>query len=860
MAPKHPLDDDEATSMISSLESPLFDDFKASTPSSTTSATSSVKKQRTSASKTWEEAREPHGEEPLRNAFKQRYWYCKHCIIHPFRSHNTQGARIHLASKHQVHITEDVDKTKADTQARLESTLDKQKEKKAVRMKETADRTLFEAVDRAAFNEALCQLICLRNLPFNCVEWPELRALLITVNYAADDVFCDSHTTVSHLLLRSFTAHRSVIAQKLYHALSKIHFTVDAWTAPNHTAYQAIVAHFVDESGSLQKALLALPEHRGRHGGEEQAAAFMEVIKAYNITHKLGYVTGDNHGSNDKMCRLVSAALLELDEPRKWDPVQHRIRCHGHVVNLASQAFLFARDPEAIDIPIAEAEADESNSTPADENLAKRLKKAEATNWRNQATLDLTLKSMDFLIKHYERSKSKHAGNLDLSSSIITSWLVFDKYYNLTDATPAYAAALLLHPSRREQYLIGYWKREWQEAAIEAVKKLWETQYKDRVLTHTTTLSTTGVEPDEYDLFEAQLQRDLESSAVKDELQRFIKADPIKIVTTALSWWLHPERREAFPNLSCMAIDILSIPAMSAEAERIFSGARRTISWERARLGAANVERTECLKSWIRNGLVSIDNPDDVLSADDWHELTELLALLKPLKMESKHVQSDPYDCQHGTLHEALTSIDFLMSKLESFKEQHKHLPSSHLKACINLGWKKLNKYYLLSDQTSAYRAAIVLHPHYKMGWFYKHWSDLHKDWIGQAKEAVEELYKDYCRRHSDEVQAPAKPTKELDGFTRYNTLDDDDDGLDELERHMAFDLLATPASSAADERQFSKAGHVLNEERFNTLDDLAEAYQCLKSWYEQDLVDEIDTGGSEPNALATPLPTVEID
>jgi len=49
-----------------------------------------------------------------------------------------------------------------------------------------------------------------------------------------------------------------------------------------------------------------------------------------------------------------------------------------------------------------------------------------------------------------------------------------------------------------------------------------------------------------------------------------------------------------------MAIDILSIPAMSAESERVFSGARRTISWERSSLGATVVEQTECLKSWIR--------------------------------------------------------------------------------------------------------------------------------------------------------------------------------------------------------------------------------------------------------------------
>ena len=53
-----------------------------------------------------------------------------------------------------------------------------------------------------------------------------------------------------------------------------------------------------------------------------------------------------------------------------------------------------------------------------------------------------------------------------------------------------------------------------------------------------------------------------------------------------------------------MAIDILSVPAMSAEPERVFSGARRRVSWERSRLGEENSERAECLKHWLRSGII----------------------------------------------------------------------------------------------------------------------------------------------------------------------------------------------------------------------------------------------------------------
>ena len=46
-----------------------------------------------------------------------------------------------------------------------------------------------------------------------------------------------------------------------------------------------------------------------------------------------------------------------------------------------------------------------------------------------------------------------------------------------------------------------------------------------------------------------------------------------------------------------------TIPAMSAETERIFSGAKITISPSRNRLGDDVIEATECLNRWYRAGL-----------------------------------------------------------------------------------------------------------------------------------------------------------------------------------------------------------------------------------------------------------------
>jgi len=63
---------------------------------------------------------------------------------------------------------------------------------------------------------------------------------------------------------------------------------------------------------------------------------------------------------------------------------------------------------------------------------------------------------------------------------------------------------------------------------------------------------------------------------------------------------------------------------MSDEAERVFSGVRRTISRDRARLGTLIVEMTELLGNWNKNDLirelhVSLEDNEviDVLGSDE---------------------------------------------------------------------------------------------------------------------------------------------------------------------------------------------------------------------------------------------------
>jgi len=53
-----------------------------------------------------------------------------------------------------------------------------------------------------------------------------------------------------------------------------------------------------------------------------------------------------------------------------------------------------------------------------------------------------------------------------------------------------------------------------------------------------------------------------------------------------------------------MAIDILSIPPISDELERCFSGARHTVLWDRGQLEAETIKLRELLKHWKKSGIL----------------------------------------------------------------------------------------------------------------------------------------------------------------------------------------------------------------------------------------------------------------
>jgi hAT family C-terminal dimerisation region len=73
-------------------------------------------------------------------------------------------------------------------------------------------------------------------------------------------------------------------------------------------------------------------------------------------------------------------------------------------------------------------------------------------------------------------------------------------------------------------------------------------------------------ELDKFDLITKNLDV-ISRSSEENEYEMYISQNPIQISGSALDWWLHDEQQQRWPWLSQMAIDLLSIPAMSNEPE-----------------------------------------------------------------------------------------------------------------------------------------------------------------------------------------------------------------------------------------------------------------------------------------------------
>lgn len=176
----------------------------------------------------------------------------------------------------------------------------------------------------------LLEFICTGRLPLSCVESEQFQALIRELNPSIYDYMWKSGNTVKAMLLAEFDRGKEILKLAFKDALSKVHISFDLWTSPNKLAMLGVVAHY-----------LALRKLLGNHSGENQGKILLEVAEEFDLSkEKLGYFISDNDSRNDLAVRFIAK---EMD---LGDPEVLRLRCIGHIINLACEAFLGAQEDE----------------------------------------------------------------------------------------------------------------------------------------------------------------------------------------------------------------------------------------------------------------------------------------------------------------------------------------------------------------------------------------------------------------------------------------------------------------------------------------------------------------------------------
>ena len=154
--------------------------------------------------------------------------------------------------------------------------------------------------------------------------------------------------------------------------------------------------------------------------------------------------------------------------------------------------------------------------------------------------------------------------------------------------SPLFATAVILYPGRSLCWLETRWNTgeqlAWLWDAKEGLEGYWTAWYRDQVNSESLPRPVSRQqklqakqEDGEYDQWlGTDLIRLRNGASDATELERYLRLKLPIGVDNPITWWM--DRRQEFPTLSTLALDLFSIPAMAADCERAFSLAKLTLT------------------------------------------------------------------------------------------------------------------------------------------------------------------------------------------------------------------------------------------------------------------------------------------
>jgi hypothetical protein len=192
-----------------------------------------------------------------------------------------------------------------------------------------------------------------------------------------------------------------------------------------------------------------------------------------------------------------------------------------------------------------------------------------------QGSLSTVLPGMDMLLSHLEKAKKESTpASTAFRSAIEAAWVKLDHYNGLTDSTPVYAVAVVLDPRMKLEYFKRNWKPEWVTDLKPKLRRMYEGYRQENIETDVNPMMDGGngasVDDSKIDISAWCFGADPNA---RDDLEEYLAAPLVRMENNKefdrMQWWV--ASLTIYPTMARMAFDILSIPAMSVECERVFS-------------------------------------------------------------------------------------------------------------------------------------------------------------------------------------------------------------------------------------------------------------------------------------------------
>jgi hypothetical protein len=198
----------------------------------------------------------------------------------------------------------------------------------------------YGQIKEVRLRELLVKWIIDRRHAFLEVEAQSFQELVEYLNPLAVSKVPKLANTIQADTMKCFETAKFTLRKNLDTARSKIHISFDLWTSPNYKAIIAVVRHWTNNDYKVETGLLGMKEITGAHKGQFISPVLHQVVKDFGIENNLGYFMTDNASNNDVALRYLERAIRD-DGGIGFDVKERRLRCLGHILNIAVKVLLF---------------------------------------------------------------------------------------------------------------------------------------------------------------------------------------------------------------------------------------------------------------------------------------------------------------------------------------------------------------------------------------------------------------------------------------------------------------------------------------------------------------------------------------